>query len=97
MIRLPFILHTSYPHEILHNWWGNSVYVDGASGNWCEGLTAYLADHLIREGQGRGAEYRLDTLKKYRVLRLGEPRLPARRSSAPATAAPRRRSATGSR
>ncbi|MFV1983652.1 MAG: peptidase M28, partial [Thiohalomonadales bacterium] len=23
VIRLPFILHSSYPHEILHNWWGN--------------------------------------------------------------------------
>ena len=45
---LPFILTSSYPHEILHNWWGNCVYVDYATGNWCEGLTAYLADHLIR-------------------------------------------------
>jgi hypothetical protein len=25
VIRLPFIIHSSYPHEILHNWWGNSV------------------------------------------------------------------------
>ncbi|MFQ5655462.1 MAG: M1 family metallopeptidase [Planctomycetota bacterium] len=66
IIRFPFILHSSYPHEILHNWWGNSVFVDYESGNWCEGLTAYLADHLIKEGQGRGVEYRRDTLKKYR-------------------------------
>jgi aminopeptidase N len=66
VIRFPFILHSSYPHEILHNWWGNSVYVDWETGNWCEGLTAYLADHLVREGQGRGAEYRMDTLKNYR-------------------------------
>ncbi len=66
VIRLPFILHSSYPHEILHNWWGNSVYVDWERGNWCEGLTAYLADHLIREGQGRGTEYRRDALKGWR-------------------------------
>ena len=66
VIRFPFILHSSYPHEILHNWWGNSVYVDFGSGNWCEGLTAYLADHLVREGQGRGHEYRMDQLKGYR-------------------------------
>ncbi|MFG0316671.1 MAG: M1 family aminopeptidase, partial [Planctomycetota bacterium JB042] len=66
VIRFPFILHSSYPHEILHNWWGNSVYVDYEGGNWCEGLTAYLADHLIKEGQGQGVEYRRDTLKKYR-------------------------------
>ena len=66
VIRFPFILHSSYPHEILHNWWGNSVYVDWGTGNWCEGLTAYLADHLVKEGQGRGHEYRRDQLKGYR-------------------------------
>ncbi len=66
VIRFPFILTSSYPHEILHNWWGNSVFVDYETGNWCEGLTAYLADHLIQEQRGRGAEYRQDTLKKYR-------------------------------
>jgi hypothetical protein len=65
IIRFPFILHSSYPHEILHNWWGNGVYVDYAEGNWCEGLTAYLADHLIQEGRGAGAEYRQTTLQKY--------------------------------
>jgi hypothetical protein len=66
VIRFPFILHSSYPHEILHNWWGNSVFVDYPSGNWCEGLTAYLADHLVQEQRGRGAEYRRGTLQKYR-------------------------------
>lgn len=65
VIRLPFILYSSYPHEILHNWWGNGVYVDYAGGNWSEGLTSYLADHLIREQQGRGAQYRRDTLEQY--------------------------------
>jgi hypothetical protein len=66
IIRFPFILQSSYPHEILHNWWGNSVFVDYPGGNWCEGLTAYLADHLLKEGQGQGAAYRRDTLNKYR-------------------------------
>jgi len=66
IIRFPFILTSSYPHEILHNWWGNSVFVDYESGNWCEGLTAYMADHLIQEQRGKGGEYRQDTLKKYR-------------------------------
>jgi hypothetical protein len=65
VIRLPFILHSSYPHEILHNWWGNSVYIDYASGNWAEGLTSYLADHLIKELKGQGSEYRRTTLQKY--------------------------------
>ncbi len=65
VIRLPFIITSSYPHEILHNWWGNGVYVDYSSGNWCEGLTAYLADHLLQEQRGRAREYRETTLQKY--------------------------------
>ncbi len=65
IIRFPFILHSSYPHELLHNWWGNSVYVDFKHGNWCEGLTVYMADHLIKEQRGQGAAYRRSTLQKY--------------------------------
>jgi aminopeptidase N len=65
VLRLPFILDTSYPHEILHDWWGNGVYVDPRGGNWCEGLTAYLADHLLAEQASRGAEYRRTALQRY--------------------------------
>jgi len=65
IIRFPFIINTSYPHEILHNWWGNSVYPDYTGGNWSEGLTAYLSDHLLEEQQGGGLEYRQTTLQKY--------------------------------
>jgi aminopeptidase N len=64
IIRFPFILHSSYPHELLHNWWGNGVFVDFAGGNWCEGLTAYLADHLIAEQRGQGADHRRAILQK---------------------------------
>jgi hypothetical protein len=65
IIRFPWILSTSYPHELLHNWWGNSVYVDFEKGNWCEGLTAYMADHLLKEQAGQGADYRRTTLQKF--------------------------------
>ncbi len=65
IIRFPFILHSSYPHELLHNWWGNSVYVDFSKGNWCEGITAYEADHLISEQREQGEEYRRNTLQKF--------------------------------
>ncbi len=65
IIRFPFILHSSYPHELLHNWWGNSVYVDFETGNWCEGLTAYMADHLIKEQRDQAEEYRRSTLQKF--------------------------------
>jgi hypothetical protein len=65
VIRFPFIIESSYPHEILHNWWGNSVYIDYGSGNWGEGLTAYLSDHLIKEQKGLGAQHRQEVLQKY--------------------------------
>ena len=32
VIRLPFIINSSYPHEILHNWWGNSVFPEYSQG-----------------------------------------------------------------
>ena len=63
VLRFPFILHTSWPHELLHNWWGNGVFSDG--GNWTEGLTAYLADHLEDERHGRGADHRRKTIQRY--------------------------------
>ncbi|MDM7916948.1 MAG: M1 family aminopeptidase, partial [Candidatus Eisenbacteria bacterium] len=67
VIRLPFILDTSYGHEILHNWWGNGVFVDYASGNWCEGLTTYGADYLYKERASaeEAREYRRSTLQGY--------------------------------
>jgi aminopeptidase N len=65
VIRFPFILHSSYPHELLHNWWGNGVYVDYESGNWCEGLTVFFADHLIKEQRGQGVEYRRSALQAF--------------------------------
>lgn len=65
IIRFPFILHSSYPHEILHNWWGNGVFADSGSGNWSEGLTAYMADHLLMEIKGKGSQYRFQEMLKY--------------------------------
>ena len=64
VLRLPFILRSSLPHEIVHNWFGNGVYV-GDGGNWSEGLTSYLADHREREKQGDAARHRRNTLQSY--------------------------------
>lgn len=36
-------------HEIVHCWWGNLVFPDYASGNWCEGLTSYCANYMSQE------------------------------------------------
>ncbi len=74
VIRFPWILYSSFPHEILHDWWGNGVYVKMREGNWCEGLTAYLADHLLQEQRGGGREYRRHVLEKYTNFASGEGR-----------------------
>lgn len=65
VMRLPFILYTSLPHEIVHNWWGNGVYIDASKGNWSEGLTAYMSDHYSNEQKGKGREYRRKALERY--------------------------------
>lgn len=65
VVRLPFIVETSLGHEVLHSWFGNAVRVELAEGNWCEGLTTYLADHAYEEDKGEGAAYRKGQLLKY--------------------------------
>lgn len=65
VVRLPFIPETSLGHEILHQWFGNLVYIDYEKGNWAEGLTTFLADHLYEEEKGHGPEYRKNVLIGY--------------------------------
>jgi len=67
VLRLPFIPFTSFGHEIAHNWWGNSAFVDDAGGNWCEGLTVYCADYHYKtlESDAAAAEYRKNVLKDF--------------------------------
>jgi aminopeptidase N len=70
VLRLPFIRNTSLPHEILHNWWGNGVYLSSDSGNWAEGLTTFMADYAQAEAQGEDAAraMRLDWLRSLSAL-----------------------------
>ena len=65
VVRLPFIVETSLGHEVLHQWFGNMVYIDYETGNWAEGLTTYLADHLYKERKGEGLRYRKQMLVDY--------------------------------
>jgi hypothetical protein len=68
VLRLPFIIHTSLGHEIAHCWWGNGVLVDASLGNWCEGLTSYVADYLYKEQRGSGVDHRRQWLRNYTGL-----------------------------
>ena len=70
VIRLPFIIDTSFPHEIAHSWWGNGIGVEEREGNWCEGLVSYLADYLLRERRSpaEGREQRRQLLVDFASL-----------------------------
>jgi aminopeptidase N len=74
VLRLPFIRDTSLRHEILHNWWGNGVYVDWDHGNWSEGLTTFLADYAAKEEAGDDAarEMRLAWLRDFAAVPPGQ-------------------------
>jgi len=74
VIRLPFIRATSLGHEVLHNWWGNGVYVDYAKGNWSEGLTTFMADYAYKEQDSTEAarEMRLGWLRDFASVPAGD-------------------------
>jgi aminopeptidase N len=74
VLRLPFIRETSLRHEILHNWWGNGVYVDWEHGNWSEGLTTFLADYAAKEetSDDTAREMRLAWLRDLAAVPPGE-------------------------
>ena len=62
VLKLPFIRATSLGHEVLHNWWGNGVYVDYVQGNWSEGLTTFMADYAYKARE---------SVEAARAMRLG--------------------------
>ena len=39
----------SLGHEIVHSWFGNSIFNDFQTGNWVEGITTYLANYYYEE------------------------------------------------
>lgn len=70
VLRLPFIPETSLRHEVAHCWWGNGVLVDYEKGNWSEGLTTYVADHMAKELESGATarEYRRQVLRDFALL-----------------------------
>ena len=76
ILHLPFMQGRSLAHEIAHNWWGNAVRIDYASGNWAEGLTTFMADYALTAESGPEAarEMRLGWLRDYAALPSGQDR-----------------------
>jgi len=83
VLRLPFIVRTSLGHEIAHCWWGNGVRIDPSDGNWSEGLTSYVAEHLYQEmaSPEAGREHRQQLLRNYATLVAPQEDFPLRRFS----------------
>jgi len=52
-------------HEIAHQWIGNAVLGAYEGGNWVEGLTSYLSDHLEGETMGIAWERRQRMMAAY--------------------------------
>ncbi len=76
VLRLPFIRETSLGHEVLHNWWGNGVFVEYSRGNWSEGLTTFMADYAYREkaGEAEARAMRIDWLRDLAAVPTSEDR-----------------------
>jgi len=52
-------------HEIVHEWFGNGVFISWKTGNWAEGAAIYFADHGFQEGADNGWRCRRKMLLGY--------------------------------
>ncbi len=66
-------------HELVHEWFGNTVFIDWKNGNWAEGAAIYFADHAFMENQGEGWRCRQRILQGYRTWVLGRKEIPLSR------------------
>ena len=56
VVRRGYTQPYSLGHEIVHSWFGNSVFNDFDKGNWVEGLTTYLSNYYYDEATGHQQE-----------------------------------------
>jgi len=51
LLQMPWVTLSagSLAHEFVHNWWGNSVFVDYSQGNWCEALTTFSTNYYYND------------------------------------------------
>ena len=49
--------HGYLDHELLHNYWGNGIYVDPRDGNWCEAFASFGGNYYgyVLDGDEAGA------------------------------------------
>jgi aminopeptidase N len=67
IIKRHYVQPYALGHEIVHSWFGNSVFNDNEQGNWVEGLTTYLANYYYEELTGTADQAR----EQRRLMLLG--------------------------
>lgn len=67
VIKRRYVQPYALGHEIVHSWFGNSVFNDPEQGNWVEGLTTYLANYYFEELTGSAEQAR----EQRRLMLLG--------------------------
>ena len=77
LLQMPWVLLSpgSLAHEFCHNWWGNSVYINNHSGNWCEALTTFSANYyfnVISHNEKKAKEWRRKALTSMEDLPKSE-------------------------
>ncbi len=65
LLNKPYVLNQSLGHEILHQYFGNSIFNDSKKGNWVEGLTTYLADDFYKKMKKDDINHRKTILNEY--------------------------------
>jgi len=65
LLNKPYVLNQSLGHEILHQYFGNSIFNDSHKGNWVEGLTTFLADDYYKELKNTDVGNRKTILNEY--------------------------------
>ena len=65
IINKPYIISQSLAHEILHQWFGCSVYVDYKKGNWSEGLVTFYSNYRLSPDK---KVYRKLAVEKYEAF-----------------------------
>jgi hypothetical protein len=73
LLAMPWVTLSpgSLAHEFVHNWWGNSVYVDYSKGNWCEALTTFSSNfyfHVVKEKKDAEIDWRKKSLMSLDAL-----------------------------
>lgn len=78
LLAMPYVTLSpgSLAHEFVHNWWGNSVYVDYEKGNWCEALTTFCSNYYYNVYKGNTKE----ELEWYKKALIAIDDLPAERN-----------------